>query len=165
MQALTLTLLSVGRHELPTGEACLPADVRALLRGDAVDAVSRSCKHQASDCTAACRTAIVLLASERCFAHLTRPQPSRQHGGLGAMQGVWYASYPASGLELIDARLDHATGEATLSGTKLTGNQFVGAGRVSWEATPTSCLVVSSAYAGCGEFECTRIFLRPGVYA
>jgi len=57
-----------------------------------------------------------------------------------------YGLYPASGVDLIDVTYDAAT--HTLRGTKLTGNQFVRAGRVSWEATPTACMVVSSMWAG-----------------
>jgi len=35
-----------------------------------------------------------------------------------------------------------------LTGTKLTGNQFVRAGRATWTISATSCHVVSSLWAG-----------------
>ena len=63
-----------------------------------------------------------------------------------ALQGVWFGVYPASGIELVELRYDASKG--MLTGTKLTGNQYVRAGRVSWEVTQTTCRVVSSLWAG-----------------
>ena len=63
-----------------------------------------------------------------------------------ALQGIWYGLYPASAVDLVEVAYDASSG--VLSGTKLTGNQFVRAGRVSWEVTATSCKVVSSVWAG-----------------
>lgn len=75
------------------------------------------------------------------------PPPQRaQSNTLVSLQGVWFGIYPASGIELVELRLDASNG--MLSGTKLTGNQFVRAGRVSFEITQSSCRVVSSMWAG-----------------
>lgn len=143
-----------GGQQLPTGDPCLPADLVGMMRGESVDAVARTCKPRAAQCSDACREALERLKGERCFAHITRPQPGTTAAApaLVAMQGTWYALYPASGLELVDVQYGAASGataaKATLRGTKMTGNQYVRAGRLSWEATATSCSVVSSLYAG-----------------
>ena len=63
-----------------------------------------------------------------------------------ALQGVWFGVYPASGIELVELRYDTAKG--MLTGIKLTGNQYVRAGRASFEVTQTTCRVVSSLWAG-----------------
>ena len=56
-------------------------------------------------------------------------QPRKLDTTLASMAGTWYGLYPASGVELLELAFDAAS--ATLSGVKLTGNQFVRAGRVS----------------------------------
>ncbi len=128
----------------------MPADVIRLLRGPAVEAVSSACHADgASGCPHECRSALEALQRERCYPHLTQPQTrrSRTRGSrLVELQGIWYSLYPSSGVDLIELEYDPTS--ATLSATKLTGNQFVRAGRVTWDATPTSCRVVSSLYAG-----------------
>jgi hypothetical protein len=63
-----------------------------------------------------------------------------------ALQGVWFGIYPASGIELIELRYDSSN--SMLTGRKLTGNQYVRAGRASFEVTQNSCRVVSSMWAG-----------------
>ena len=65
---------------------------------------------------------------------------------MACVQGRWYGLYPASGIELIETEFDAASG--TLTATKLTGNDFVRAGRVTWTASDSSCQVVSSLWAG-----------------
>ena len=103
----------------------------------------------ATSCPMACRSALYALKEARCFGSLTQPQhlqPRMQSVSLAAMAGVWYGLYPANGVELLELNYDQP--RATLAATKLTGNAFVSAGRVSWEATPSGCRVVSSLYAG-----------------
>lgn len=62
------------------------------------------------------------------------------------MGTIRYGLYPASGVALMEVSYEAST--STLRGTKLTGNQFVRAGRVSWEVTPKGCKMVSSLWAG-----------------
>ena len=50
-----------------------------------------------------------------------------EHSGSVAGRVVW--PYPASGIELVEIQYDASKG--MLTGTKLTGNQYVRAGRVS----------------------------------
>ena len=137
------------------GDACLPRDVISLLRGEKVAAVAANCVPQEESselvevsCNPACGQAVAELKSERCFPYLTQPQhlQSRlRRTSLVAMSGTWYGLYPASGVELLEMVYNASTG--VLSATKLTGNQYVRAGRVSWEATPSPCRVVSSLWA------------------
>lgn len=65
---------------------------------------------------------------------------------LAALQGRWYGIYPASGIELIEASYDASAN--VLTGTKLTGNDFVRAGRASWKVSLGTCKVVSSLWQG-----------------
>jgi hypothetical protein len=131
------------------GDACLPRDVISLVRSEVVESVSHSCTvHDNNDCSAECLQAIQAFKAEPCYRYLTQPQTRQpRHGAvsLSAMQGIWYGMYPASGVELLE--LKYEPQKETLVATKLTGNQFVQAGRVTWEATPTGCRVVSSVWA------------------
>lgn len=130
------------------GAACLPKDVINLVRGDAVENVRSACGDQ-NTCVPKCLEAVHALKAQLCFQSLSQSQRLQpRHGGvsLAAMAGIWYGLYPASGVDLLELTYDPAT--STLSGTKLTGNHFVQAGRVSWEATPSGCRVVSSLWAG-----------------
>jgi len=148
----TIALAQVGSFG---GDACLPRDIILLIRGDVVKDVSRHCVHDDSDetygaeaCSVTCRKAVLALKAQRCYAYLTQPQRTQGRGqgpSLPAMSGIWYGVYPASGVELLELQYNAST--STLSGTKLTGNQFVRAGRVSWEATRSGCRVVSSQWA------------------
>ena len=144
---LPALLQLVRTSDLP-GDACLPRDVINLVRGDLVaDAIKACAQH--SGCPTSCREALYALKQARCFEALSqsqRLQPRNSRVTLAAMAGTWYGLYPTSGVELIEARYDAAS--STLSGMKLTGNAFVPAGQVSWEATPRGCRVVSSQYAG-----------------
>ena len=84
-------------------------------------------------------------AQAQCYEYFSQSQhlqPRFQSNTLVALQGVWFGVYPASGIELVELRYDASKG--MLTGTKLTGNQYVRAGRVSWEVTQTTCRVVSS---------------------
>lgn len=131
------------------GDACLPKDVINLVRGDAVEHARKACGSGDSRCSPECNAAVHALSSMLCFPYLTQSQRLQpRHGGvsLAAMAGIWYGLYPASGIDLLEVTYDPTS--LTLSGKKLTGNQFVQAGRVSWEATPSGCRVVSSAWAG-----------------
>ena len=117
---------------------------------------------QAAAATASCRPecsdALRSLQSHRCYHHLAQSQmnqprteaPLHPHGQntltLAALQGVWYGLYHASGIDLIDSRYD--AGRRMLVGSKLTGNDFVRAGRTSWELTASGCRVVSSLWRG-----------------
>ena len=88
-------------------------------------------------------------AQAQCYEYFSQSQhlqPRFQSNTLVALQGVWFGVYPASGIELVELRYDASKG--MLTGTKLTGNQYVRAGRVSWEVTQTTCRVVSSLWAG-----------------
>ena len=138
------------RAQSVEGSECLPRDIISLVRGDAVARVREQCKRDKEVvCSAVCMEAVLALKHERCFAHLSQSQQlqSRMRGPtLPAMAGIWYGLYPAGGVELLELRYDPRS--STLSGTKLTGNQFVRAGRVSFEATPKGCRVVSSMWAG-----------------
>ncbi len=137
------------------GDACLPRDVVSLIRGDVVEQAARACNledeeetYGAERCSNACLKALLEVKAQRCYSALTQSQ--RLQGRMGgptlpAMQGIWYGLYPASGVELLELRYNAST--SMLSGTKLTGNQFVRAGRVSWEASSTGCRVVSSQWA------------------
>jgi hypothetical protein len=137
------------------GDACLPRDVITLIRGEEILQAQRACiledpeeTYGAEPCSSACLKALLEIKAHRCYAALTQPQ--RLQGRIGgpslpAMQGIWYGLYPASGVELLELRYNTST--SMLTGTKLTGNQFVRAGRVSWEASSTSCRVVSSQWA------------------
>lgn len=137
------------------GDACLPRDIISLIRGDIVKEVATRCVRDDSDevygaepCSAACLKAILELKQQPCFSHLTQSQrlQGRMSGpSLSSMQGTWFGLYPASGIELLELRYN--TSLSTLQGTKLTGNQFVRAGRISWEATRSGCRVVSSQWA------------------
>jgi len=148
-----------------SGDACLPADVRSLLKGDAVRRVGTACStllssQRARDCTPDCLEALRDFQAERCYPHISQSQrlqprysaPFEHLGGvhsqhtITSLQGRWYGLYPASGVELLEATLEPSTG--VLSGVKLTGNSFVGAGRVSWTVSSTSCKVVSSLWQG-----------------
>ena len=83
-------------------------------------------------CTADCAEVARRFQSEHCYPHLTqsqRLQPRHQGHALVSLQGVWFGLYPASGVELVEVTWD--AGRGLLLGTKLTGNQFVRAGRVS----------------------------------
>ena len=76
-------------------------------------------------------------AQAQCYEYFSQSQhlqPRFQSNTLVALQGVWFGVYPASGIELVELRYDASKG--MLTGTKLTGNQFVRAGRVSWESAP-----------------------------
>ena len=134
------------------GDACLPKDVVELLRGEAVEAVSKQCRGgggHGSTCNAACAEAIYALKAERCYPYLTQSQTLQPaHAGvtLSGMAGIWYGLYPSPGVELVELRYNPST--QTLTATKLTGNRFVPAGKVSWEATPHGCQVVSSVWSG-----------------
>lgn len=160
MRSLTLALLVLPRSclcQLGTigGNACLPRDVITLIRGEEILQAQRACiledpeeTYGAEPCSSACLKALLEIKAHRCYAALTQPQ--RLQGRMGgpslpAMQGIWYGLYPASGVELLELRYNTST--SMLTGTKLTGNQFVRAGRVSWEASSTSCRVVSSQWA------------------
>jgi hypothetical protein len=135
--------------DLP-GDACLPKDVVNLLGGDLLLDTAKKCKSSVDECTPGCRAALYALKAARCYHALTQPQRQQprqtQHIALPAMQGIWYGLYPANGVELLELTWDAPS--ETLSATKLTGNSFVRAGRVSWAATPSGCRVVSSLYAG-----------------
>jgi hypothetical protein len=150
---------SSGWRSDSVGEACLPKDVINLVRGDGFSAVRKACYGKAnreegggggsSGCPAECRQAIEALKAQLCFPSLSQSQRLQPRFGgvsLSAMAGTWYGLYPASGVDLLELTYDPSS--STLSGTKLTGNSFVGAGRMSWEATPSGCRVVSSVWAG-----------------
>jgi len=140
------------------GDACLPLDVVSLLRGDLTTDVAKACAdlltsaHNGRDagCSQECFGAVTKFQGHRCYPYLTQPQQRqtrwRSSSSRVALQGIWYGLYPASGVDLIEVVYDNSAN--TLRATKLTGNQFVRAGRVSWEVTPTSCKVVSSLWAG-----------------
>ena len=145
---LAALILPVTPQFTPGGDACLPKDVVSLIRGDAVERVATQC-HGRQSCTPECLNAVNALKTQHCFPHLTQPQSRGSRIGgptLSAMQGIFYGLYPASGVELLELSYDAST--STLTGTKLTGNQFVRAGRLSWEATPSGCRVVSSMWSG-----------------
>jgi len=146
--ALLCTFPLIHAADLLGGTECLPKDVIGMTRGDTVDAVSQACTLSVS-CSASCRKALTALQSERCFAHLSQPQtlqPRTRSTALKDLAGRWYGFYPASGLDLLELSYDAES--TTLSATKLTGNNHVRAGRVTWVATPSGCRVVSSSYAG-----------------
>lgn len=131
------------------GDACLPRDVILMLRGEVVENVARECRTEANKCTPGCMAAVHSFKQERCWHALSRSQhkqPWRTSPSLESSAGIWYALYPSSGVELMELEYDAVA--KSLRGTKLTGNQYVRAGRVSWEATPVGCRVVSSLYAG-----------------
>jgi hypothetical protein len=132
------------------GDPCLPLDIVGLVRSEHFEAVRQECQSQQDGgCSVECMRAVYALKEQRCFPSLTQPQhlqPRHATVNLAGMPGNWYGLYPASGVELLELRYDPAT--STLSATKLTGNTYVRAGRVSWEATPSGCRVVSSLWAG-----------------
>jgi len=145
------------------GDACLPTDVRSLLRSETTSSVSSACqnlikKGGAKVCSAECRDALVHFQKETCYPYLSQPQrlqprlesPLHPQGKtahtVAALAGRWYGIYPASGIELIEATFESSS--TVLTGTKLTGNDFVRAGRASWTISPTSCKVVSSLWSG-----------------
>jgi len=140
------------------GDACLPLDVVSLLRGDLTTDVAKACADlltsaqngRDAGCSQECFGAVTKFQGHRCYPYLTQPQQRqtrwRSSSSRVALQGIWYGLYPASGVDLIEVVYDNSAN--TLRATKLTGNQFVRAGRVSWEVTPTSCKVVSSLWAG-----------------
>mmetsp|Transcript_33256 Transcript_33256/g.87491 ORF Transcript_33256/g.87491 Transcript_33256/m.87491 type:complete len:300 (-) Transcript_33256:110-1009(-) len=135
------------------GDACLPRDIVTLLRSDLVRELAVTCAkddetYGSAECSSSCHDLVLKFKEQRCYAYLTQSQRSQgrmSRPSLPAMQGTWYGLYPASGIELMELSYDATT--STLSGTKLTGNQYVRAGRVSWEATPSGCRVVSSQWA------------------
>lgn len=136
--------------DLP-GDACLPRDVITMLRGPTVESVAQWCQQpkDGRGCEKKCLEAIWALKQERCYSAMTQPQhlqPRFRGPSLAAMPGIWFGLYPASGIELLELKYDPTT--ETLSATKLTGNQFIRAGRLSWEATPVGCRVVSSMWSG-----------------
>ncbi|EOD09128.1 hypothetical protein EMIHUDRAFT_437185 [Emiliania huxleyi CCMP1516] len=144
------------------GSACLPLDVRSFLTSDIREAVTQQCASLVEGrgtrvCSAECRDAVLAFRGHRCYSHLSQSQRLQPRTAaplhpraansktLAALQGIWYGLYPASGIDLVEARLDAAAG--TLSATKLTGNEFVRAGRVSWEVGPGGgCKMVSSMW-------------------
>jgi len=134
------------------GDACMPLDVVNLLKSDVATEVASRCQDVIDEdgrCTADCAEVARRFQSEHCYPHLTqsqRLQPRHQGHALVSLQGVWFGLYPASGVELVEVTWD--AGRGLLLGTKLTGNQFVRAGRVSWEISQTACRVVSSVWAG-----------------
>ena len=138
------------------GDACLPRDVINLITGDLVAKASKTCKARenvhSAECAAECLASLYAFKKALCYNSLTqsqRLQPRYASIGLSGMAGIWYGLYPAGGVELLELTFDPSSGPGgTLRCTKLTGNSFVPAGKVSWEATPTGCKVVSSAYAG-----------------
>lgn len=141
----------VSPADLP-GDACLPKDVVNLLGSDLTLNAGKACRRSKKDtgaCGTECRDALYALKAARCFAYISQSQRLQPRGSgvtLAAMAGRWYGSYPASGLEMLEMSYEPAT--STLSGIKLTGNNFVPAGKTSWEATPVGCSVASSLYAG-----------------
>ena len=122
------------------GDACMPLDVVNLLKSDVATEVASRCQDVIDEdgrCTADCAEVARRFQSEHCYPHLTqsqRLQPRHQGHALVSLQGVWFGLYPASGVELVEVTWD--AGRGLLLGTKLTGNQFVRAGRVSWESAP-----------------------------
>jgi len=160
--SLVLTRERVGVRAL--GDACLPVDVRSLLTSEKARAVGETCAQLMSSeshvCTPECHAAISEFRRARCYTYISqtqRLQPRHESLSLGvsythsehtlvALQGRWYGLYPASGIELVEAVYDASSG--VLSGTKLTGNDFVRAGRVSWTVSLGSCKVVSSLWQG-----------------
>jgi hypothetical protein len=149
----------------PLGDVCLPVDVRRLLQGDLHQAATTACENLLSpgvggglSCKPECYEALEAFQKDRCYSHLSQSQwlqprwespidsKGQNEHTLSSLQGRWYGLYPASGIELIETKYDARTGE--LSATKLTGNSFVRAGRVTWKASVSSCEVVSSMWAG-----------------
>ena len=134
------------------GDACLPKDVVNLLSGDLVLNAGKACrraKKTSNSCTSECRDALYAVKAAHCYQHISQPQrlqPRANSVTLAAMAGRWYGVYPAGGLELLEMEYDASA--STLRSKKLTGNSFVPAGQVSWEATPVGCKVASSLYAG-----------------
>jgi len=135
-----------------SGDACLSADVIHLLKSETSDALAFACQQVIQDgasCSSECYDALQQFRSAHCYAYFSQSQhhqPRFQSNTLVALQGVWFGVYPASGIELVELRYDASKG--MLTGIKLTGNQYVRAGRVSWEVTQTTCRVVSSLWAG-----------------
>jgi len=135
-----------------SGDACLPLDIITLLKSETCDAVAFACRPEIQDgasCSSECYDALQQFRSAQCYEYFSQSQhlqPRFQSNTLVALQGVWFGVYPASGIELVELRYDASKG--MLTGTKLTGNQYVRAGRVSWEVTQTTCRVVSSLWAG-----------------
>ena len=138
---------------------CLPTDVRALLRSDTLNQVQTQCTSASTtqNCDENCRKAIADFKAHRCYNHLHLSQHKmppnaklalNRHAQnaltLAALQGKWYGLYHAAGIELIEATYDAST--RTLTGTKLTGGDYVRAGRVTWEMTTNNCRIVSSLY-------------------
>lgn len=141
------------------GDACTHAEVLRLLEGPAVTRVTRECAESADarECPRACAEAVHAFVSERCYAHISRPQVTRPRGSTSSLltlQGTWLALYPYGGLELVEVRVDSTSKAARSSdGTrlvavKLTGNAFVKSGRTTWEASEDSCAVQYSEFAG-----------------
>lgn len=137
------------------GDACLPLDVIALLNSDMQDDVSKQCgniiypKKHAPACKIECFEAMRRFQEARCYPALTQPQrnqPRVKSETLVGMQGVWYGIYQSNGIELVEAVYEAEKG--VLRGTKLAGNHFVRAGRITWEASESLCHVVSSKWAG-----------------
>jgi len=172
---LVLSLVWSGAHGSPMdgflrpvfGSPCLPLDVRSLLKSELREAVTQKCASLVEArgtrvCTSECRDALLGFRDARCYNYLSQSQrlqprtdmPLHPRAGnaltLTALQGIWYGLYPASGIELVEVK--YHSSKSTLVATKLTGNDFVGAGRVTWEISPpsgsegTSCKVVSSLW-------------------
>ena len=120
----------------------MPLDIVNLLKSDVATEVASRCQDVIDEdgrCTADCAEVARRFQSEHCcYPHFDavaqRPQPRHQGHALVSLQGVWFGLYPASGVELVEVTWD--AGRGLLLGTKLTGNQFVRAGRVSWESAP-----------------------------
>ena len=150
--AILLGILPVASPADLPGDACLPKDVVNLLSGDLVLNAGKACrraKKTSNSCSSECRDALYALKAARCYQHISQPQrlqPRASSVSLSAMAGRWYGAYPASGLELLEMEYDAST--STLRARKLTGNNFVPAGQISWEATPVGCKIASSMYAG-----------------
>jgi hypothetical protein len=136
------------RNEDAAAERCTPP----VLGGD-------------EQCPAACRRAVEALSASRCFADISRTQRDRPRSSISrlqALQGTWLGLYPNGGLELVRVRADKdptarkpsaprdlaPRDDTRLVGTKLTGNDFMKAGRTTWEASDASCRVQSSEFAG-----------------
>ena len=149
--ALRQAQASVSSRDV-SGDACLPLDIITLLKSETCDAVAFACQQEIQDgasCSSECYDALEQFRSAHCYEYFSQSQhlqPRFQSNTLVALQGVWYGVYPASGIELVELRYDASKG--MLTGIKLTGNQYVRAGRVSWEVTQTTCRVVSSLWAG-----------------
>merc|ERR1712070_855535 len=105
-----------------------------------------------------CYEALIEFQKARCYPYLSQSQrlqprwegpifsKGQSEHTLSPMQGRWYGLYQMSGIELIETEFDASSG--LLTATKLTGNDHVRAGRVTWTASQASCQVVSSLWPG-----------------